>query len=456
MFFLLIMSSYGAHIIHANGIGKVSSAQNTVQYFVLVAALGIPEYGIREIAKCRDDIASKSTVFFELVSLNLLSSCACFIIYCLLLSYKGWLGDKELYVITGSIILFNIFNIDWLFQGEENYKYIAIRSIFIKCISLLLLFFLVNKESDYRQYAAVSVMALSGGYLLNIHRLLNHRLTFKLKLYRPKRHLKTVLLLLCTTVSIELYTLLDISMLTYFCKPENIGYYTMALRVPRIIIIAVTSISGVLLPSLSRYYIEGNIDKCNEILTNMFSILLFFFLPCGVGLIIVARSLITVLFGASFLPGISTLRIASLLIYALGFSNLFGTQALLTSGHEKQLFYCTLAGACSNILLNSVLIPLLAQNGAAIASVISETTVTVMTIFYSKKVFTIRINRRLIMVSTIACMLMALMCILALQCSDSDLIALVFIPFLGVIVYLGVSIILKNPVLDSINALKKT
>ena len=63
---------------------------------------------------------------------------------------------------------------------------------------------------------------------------------------------------------------------------------------------------------------------------------------------------------------------------------------LLTSGKEKYYLFCVLSGTVVNALLNYVLIPIYTQNGAAIASVIAELTVSVSMIIVSRK--TIKVN----------------------------------------------------------------
>ena len=64
--FPLIASMYISRILLADGVGRVSYAQNVVSYFTTFAALGLPVYGIREIAKARDNQNSLNEVFTEL------------------------------------------------------------------------------------------------------------------------------------------------------------------------------------------------------------------------------------------------------------------------------------------------------------------------------------------------------------------------------------------------------
>ena len=45
--FPLITSMYVARILMAESIGKVAAAQNIVSYFTLLAAMGIPTYGVK-------------------------------------------------------------------------------------------------------------------------------------------------------------------------------------------------------------------------------------------------------------------------------------------------------------------------------------------------------------------------------------------------------------------------
>ena len=79
--FPLITTAYVSRILMPDGIGKVAVAQNWVQYFVLFAALGIPNYGIREIARSRNTVTDLSKTFSELWILNAFSTTASIILY---------------------------------------------------------------------------------------------------------------------------------------------------------------------------------------------------------------------------------------------------------------------------------------------------------------------------------------------------------------------------------------
>ena len=71
---------------------------------------------------------------------------------------------------------------------------------------------------------------------------------------------------------------------------------------------------------------------------------------CVWGLMLTADDLMVVMFGESFAPA-GRHRIAALLTLALGFSNLFGTQVLLTFEEEKSFFSVRSLGQCQMSVL---------------------------------------------------------------------------------------------------------
>lgn len=53
--FPLITFPYVSRVLTPIGTGKVAMATSFIQYFVMFAMLGIPTYGVRAVAKVRDN-----------------------------------------------------------------------------------------------------------------------------------------------------------------------------------------------------------------------------------------------------------------------------------------------------------------------------------------------------------------------------------------------------------------
>lgn len=81
LIFPVITFPYSSRVLGPENIGKVNFTHSIVSYFVLLAGAGIGTYGIREIAKRRDDKVELSTTFLEILLFNLLTTLIAYIIF---------------------------------------------------------------------------------------------------------------------------------------------------------------------------------------------------------------------------------------------------------------------------------------------------------------------------------------------------------------------------------------
>jgi len=444
--FPLVTVTYVSRVILASGVGRVSYAQNIAQYFITLSALGIPNYGVREISRATD-LEERSKTFSELFFINGISTLFFSISYYLLIfSCSGFRNDHLLYMVVGSSIILNILNVDWFYQGMEEFRYIALRNFFVKLVSLVLVFVLIKDKGDYVNYALITCLAVGGNNVWNIIHLRRMHIRLEYSNLKIIQHLKPILLLFASAISVELYTLLDTTMIGIMCTNESVGYYTNSMKLVRILIVFITSISGVLLPKITIYARDNNVEKCSDVVSKVFSIMLLIFLPCEIGLFLLSDDVAVLLFGKSFVAAGVTLRIASLLICTLGFSNLFGTQVLIAFKKEKLLLVTTGLGAISNVVLNMFLIPHFYQNGAAVASVVSETIVTLLSVKFACRYIKLRIDERYLislLVSSIA--LMVVVCVVIINI-DNLYLKLIVSTLLGMIVYAYINYAMRNPV----------
>lgn len=445
--FPLVSAAYLGRVLLSDGVGKVAYAQNIAQYFVLAASLGIPNYGIREIARRRKNEEQTTELFSSLFFINLFSTLICTVLYyALVLNLPYFSSRRGISLVAGLLIVFNAFNVDWFYQGQEAFKYIAIRSFVVKVISLVAIFAFIRDSGDYVRYMLVIVLTTGTNYMINMLRLKQFGIRLTWRGINILPHMKPIFIMLGTTVAIELYTMLDTTMLGLLCDESSVGYYTNAMKVVKIIITVITAIGGTLLPHLSQYHMEGDDEACGRIVSRVFEIMLFLFLPCCVGLMLTADDLMVVMFGESFAPAGVTLRIAALLTLALGFSNLFGTQVLLTFGEEKKLLFCTIVGAVSNVCLNFFLIPEFSQNGAAVASVISEALVTVCCVCFSRRHIQVQLRDGYLVKTVTAAAFMSILTWFVMRLVNGELLQLAAAVVTGVISYCVLCIVLRNPV----------
>lgn len=444
--FPLITVSYVSRILGAAGIGEVSSAQNIVTYFIMFASLGIPTYGIKAIAKLRNDSNKRNKVFSELFILNLISTVLSAIIYFIVINSIDSLNKmSELLNLFSILFILNIFNIDWLFQGEEEYKFIAIRGLIIKIISLILMITFVNEPKDLIIYAMILCFGTAGNYILNIIRL-NKFVKFDFKKLNIFKHLNSIVILFSATVAIEFYSLLDVTMLTEMTNSISVGYYSNAVKMIKMLAGIFTAIGAVLLPRLSIYFEEKRYKDIRNVTNNFLNVILFLAIPSCIGISVLSKKIILILFGNDFLPAVETIRILSPLVILMPLSGGVFGQMLLTNNGEKKFLKCVCIGTLINAILNYLFIPIAFQDGAAIASVITECVVTGLMILSCNKMIKLMFNIKEAIKIIFSAIFMGVIIRISdsILCNTYNIISIFLEVLIGCVVYFIIMLLLRN------------
>lgn len=436
-------SIYVSRILLPAGVGKVASAQNIASYFVTLAALGLPSYGVREFAKIRDSEAEKNKLFTELLLLNIVSTTLAVIgFFVLVFANAGFHGEWALYGVCGLAIVFNYLNIDWMYNGLEEYGYITGRSLAMKGISLLALFLFVKTRQDYVVYALISSLATGGNYVFNV---IHSRKFVKICFsgIELKKHLKPVLLIACIIFLSSVYEKIDVTMLNVMATDESVGYYSYAQKTTTIVRTMTCAITAAFLPRLSYYY-ENNRDEFYRLVDKGSQVLCLINLPLVAGLALVASQAVEFLYGEAFAPAAWTIRLMCPLILIKGFGDLFCYQLVYSTKSEKIILPAAASASVINVIMNASLIPILLQNGAVIASVISELVTNAIQFIYMKKKVHFDINWKAFATGLLSTAIMSV-CVLGLmELKLPNTIGLFVEVGCGALVYVGINLMMKN------------
>ena len=156
--FPLITFPYVSRVLGASGTGKVSFA----------ISVGIPTYGIRTAAKVRYDQEKLNRTTQEILSIHLFMMLLVSIVYILaILFVPRFQSDRTLFLVVGVSILLDPLGVNWLYQGLEQYGYIAKRSIFLKFVGVILMFMFIHSPDDYVFYRVHSILASAGSNVLH-------------------------------------------------------------------------------------------------------------------------------------------------------------------------------------------------------------------------------------------------------------------------------------------------
>lgn len=379
----LLTTPYLSRVLEPDGVGVFSYKSSITAYFVLFANLGISCYGQRAISYCQNDIDSRSIAFWETNIIKTFSSLLSLIVY---FAMASQCESSVLYYIMSLNIISCLFDISWLYQGIEDFKSVTIRNLLFKVLNVVCIFLFVKEKSDLYVYTFISyggMVANSLSLWLGMHKKIKFIALGKL---HPLKKLPMVLSLFAPTIAIEIYTVLDKTMIGWITKDSfQSGYYEQALKITRTALAVVTSMGTVMMSRIGHYHASKDKDKLISSLLESYKFVWFLSIPICFGLIAVSNNFVPWFFGKGYEDVSSLLKILSPLIICIGVSNVTGIQYLVPVGKQKQYTISVVIGSIVNLILNSMLISKLQSYGAAIASVCAELTVTVVQLIIVRK-----------------------------------------------------------------------
>lgn len=448
--FPLITTMYVSRVLLPAGVGAVSYAQNLVNYFVTAAGGGLAIYGVREIAKQRDNLKEKNVVYSSLFTINFILTSLALLTYLILFVFgNGLILDKKLSAIFVLSIVFNFINIDWFYQGEEDYVYIAIRSIIIKFISTAAVILFVRTKQDCGIYALIIALAQGSNYIFNIFHARKF-VKFGIKDISIKKHLTPLFYISASAFLWSIYSHIDITMLGKMVNKTVAGYYSNAFRIVEISINVCLAAITVLLPRLSIYY-NTDRNKFVELVNKALDATIFISVPIFAGVIILSPELLSFLFGNAFLPGTPAMRVLSAMILIKTVANLLCYQLMICTGNEKKRLPAYIIACVLNIAMNWLLIPILGAVGAAIASVASEFFVDAYQYVYIKRRIPFSATKRGLLQAFLGTLIMALAVLLLKNyCKVGSLFTIILCTALGGIIYFVFNLVTGNRILSAI------
>ncbi|WP_285270298.1 flippase [Kaistella rhinocerotis] len=368
-------------------VGKVEYVNTIITYFVLFSALGIPVYGIREIARVRNDKQLRDKTVVELlVILSFTTIISYLLLFGVLYQLDFFANYRDLLLLMSVTILLTNLGAEWYFQGIEDQLYITVRYVGVRIVSLILLFLLVKSEDDYLFYALTLVVTVCGSNIFNIYYLLkniNFRQVFEDKI-DFRRHFKPVMTIFVAAVSVNIYLQLDNFLISTIAGDKYLGYYSVSNKLIRFIITFVTIVGMVMLPRLSNLYTADR-NLYNEYLRKSFGMMMIMAIPSTISFLFFAPAIISLFAGAAFLPSVLTMQILSPLCIIVATAYFIGYLFLYTQNRENVYTRAVVFSALFSVSVNYFAIRHFHQDGAAVVSVFAELLAIVIMYFYARK-----------------------------------------------------------------------
>jgi O-antigen/teichoic acid export membrane protein len=446
LMFPIITAPYISRVLGAKNLGKVNFATNIINWFILFAVFGTTAYGIREVAKARDNQNKLNSIFSEIFLINTICSVIVSFIY-IIVVFKVDRFHKELplYLIMALSIILNMLSIDWFYQGIEEYKYITIRSSIFKIISLVAIFLFIKEENNYIYYGLISV--LSGG-VSGILNFIHSRKFVKLKTKDLNliKHIKPLSLFFFYAFLVNIYTNFDQTLLGLLTSDKYVAFMARSKSIIGISVAVTQSITNATLPRIS-YYQKNDEKLYLRLIRTVPKYVMWITIPSFVGMFILSENIMYLLGGSEFLEASNLLRIVSINIIFIPLVTFMQYQVMIPSGLEKKALNSAILTSVLSVFLNFLLIPLFGFIGAGIAKVVSEAIAFYSKYFMARKLLK---SRDIKFVSTsllkyfIASIIMGVMLIIIKIIFEDFIIQTILSVIIGFITYISMLIILRD------------
>lgn len=387
-FFQFITYPYISRVLGVTNVGICNYVQSIVQFFILFSTLGISALGVREIAKCNHSKEKINETFFCLFMLNALLTLVVLIVYLIAIeTVTQFAPYKQLLYIGALQIVSNLFVVEWLFKGLEDFKYITLRTMIVRIIYVLAIFLFIKSPQDYPIYFFLVVgLTIINGIVNWVYRTKVVQFHYQ-SLSSICCYIRPLFYLGSQTLLASMFTTFNVILLGYVNNNTEVGYYTTATKIANIILALYTSFTLVMVPRISVLLEQGKHDNVQYLIKRSFDLLLAFIIPLIVFSELFTKELIYIISGPGYEGAIIPMRIIMFLILIVGANQILVSQVLMSYRADKDIFISYMIAAIIGFICNLLLVPSLHSTGAAIVWLLADTSVFIYSYLYTCKRF---------------------------------------------------------------------
>lgn len=389
--FPLIVYPYVARVLGVTNIGLCNFVDNLINYFILISMMGINIMGNRQVAAEKADRISLDRTYSKLFSLNAVTtSVALGILIGAIYIIPTLKENKELMWFGAIKLVSNFMLIEWFYKGLEDFKYITMRTIFVKCLYVASIFIFIHRAEDYPIYYLLTVLMVAVNAIINTFHARKFA-SFKFKYISFKGIVKPFFMLGTYMIVTSFCTTFNTVFLGFVTDDTQVGYYTTATKLYSILLAFFTGVTSVMLPRMSNLISQGKHEEFRNFLNSTSKLLIAFSIPVILVAVIFAPQIIYLIAGPGYEGAITPMRIIMPLMLIIGFEQILVIQGLMPLKADKAIMINSSIGAAVSITLNIILVKHLQCVGSAICWISSETTILILSQLAMYKLINIRL-----------------------------------------------------------------
>lgn len=383
--FPLIVYPYVSRILGVSKIGACNFIDSIIQYFTLLSMFGITSIGIREIAKARGDQDRLNTVYSNIFCTNaIFTVISTLILIVVIYSVQDLYSYRKLLYVGVLKVVSNFFLVDWLFRGLEEFKYITIRTLLVKCLYVVAIFLFIKSEADYTVYYLLTVLMITLNSILN-QRFAKRLVQLSFRNINLRIFIYPIITMGLYTVMTSMYTTFNTAYLGFVAGDKEVGFYTTAHTLYGALLALFAAFTNVMLPRMSSLVSEGNMDRFKYLLNKSSNILFSYSIPFVFLFIVFAPEIINLYAGDGFDGAILPMQISMPLMIIIGYEQIIITQGLLPLDKNKSVLVNAIIGAIVGVILSLAIVGKFKSVGSTIVWTVSEFCVLLSASFFIRK-----------------------------------------------------------------------
>jgi len=384
--FPFVSAPYISRVLNIADIGLINKGAALSTLFVNVCSFGLLGYGTREIARVRDNPQRLQITFSSILFSHLLIvAMGTFVYVFYTVHFVTDNITKKIYFLYLALLLVSPFTIEWFYTGLEKFKYISIRSIAIKVLSLVALFIFVKNKNDFYIYGVLLVLATGLNSLFNIVHAKKY-ISLTLKGISLKKVIWDSRYFYLQTLVAICYQ--NINQLILGKDYTELAFFVRATTIVTILDIVISPVMNAVKPRLAYIY-ASDFSKYSYYVNKTFNYTFCLAFPCAFGLALLGNNVMYLLGGEQFLRGgpvVSILALSKIItIIAVFLNEIISTP----SGNEKNTFYSNFAVAIVACICNPFAIAKFGAIGAASILMLAESVgvITHLILIHKEKLY---------------------------------------------------------------------
>ncbi len=334
----LITLPFLTRVLGPANFGLIALGTAVILYFVVVTEWGFAITGTRQVAIAQDDLGQVSKTYSTIMACKVSLMALCFLVMIALVGAVPKLrAFWPLYALSFLQVVGFCLSPNWLMQGMQRMRYIAYSDYGAKILSVILIFALVRKSSDYMLVAALQ----SGGYLISA--VIGLAIVFgklRLRIVRPalgdmRRELIAGWPVFLSMASMTAMSSTNTVIVGTVASPADVGFLSAAQRLIIAVRALANPITNAVYPHISRLAAKSPHDALRFVRKQVLWTSAPFTL-ITLGMLFFSPLAVSILYGPKYAETGVLLRIMCFtpVLHALGMC--FGNYFMLAFGYQKE------------------------------------------------------------------------------------------------------------------------